>query len=270
MLDLGTACKKDVKTFVMQRSLFCSLLALYSTLVAAAFTGQDNEGNNLSVDEVMDRYIEAMGGRAALEQINSARLRGRVLDGNQVVSTITVLKKVPDRVRVVIDSGRSRFVQGFDGETVWFSRHAGGQVFHGRMPKSQAEKFIEEAPLTNYLVRYREEPDLVFELGEDVELNRIPCYKIIARFPDGSWNVHIIERERFLERRIYEYDADGNRLLELIPSQFERVGGVDFAMRIVRRKEGENLSTLVLDEVEINIGILEDAFRPPPELAGKG
>jgi hypothetical protein len=244
-------------------------LALFPILVAVSVTGQEREGDNRSVDEVMDRYIEAMGGRVALGQIKSARLRGRVLDGDQVVSSITVLKKAPDRVRVVIDSGRSRFVQGYDGQTVWFSRHAGGQVFHGRMPEVQARKFIEEAPLTNYLVRYREQPDLVFELGEDVMLNRIPCYQVIARFPDGSWNVHLIEKERFIERRIYEYDADGNRLLELIPSQFERFGGVDFAMRIVRRKDGENLSTLVLDEVEINIGILEDAFRPPPELVGK-
>ncbi|NBD37640.1 MAG: hypothetical protein GVY10_03625 [Verrucomicrobia bacterium] len=250
--------------------LSLSLLLTLAPPVAPTVHGQAREGENLTVEEVMDRYIEAMGGRVALERINSARLRGSVLDGDRVVSTITVLKKDPDRVRVVIDHGRSRFVQGYDGETVWFSRHAGGQVFHGRMPGAQAEKFINEAPLTNYLVRYREEPDLVFELGEDVMLNRIPCYKVIARFPDGSWNVHLIDKERFIERRIYEYDADGDRLLELIPSQFERFGGVDFAMRIIRRKKGENMSTLVLNEVEINIGILEDAFRPPPELVGKG
>ena len=255
----------------------CPLLLLSSFFLLSLFPlapstarGQAREAENLTVKEVMDRYIEAMGGRVALEQINSARLRGSVLDGDRVVSTITVLKKDPDRVRVVIDSGRSRFVQGYDGETVWFSRYAGGQVFHGEMPKAQADKFIEEAPLANYLVRYREEEDLRFELEGEILLNRIPCYAVAVHFPDGRKNLHLIEKENFVERRIYEYDAEGNELVELIPSQFERFGGVDFAMRIVRRKDGETVSTLLLEEVEINIGILEEAFRPPVETAKNG
>lgn len=250
--------------------LSCLLLFPLAPAVAPSAHGQAREGENLTVEEVMDRYIEAMGGRVALEQINSARLRGSVLDGDKVVSTITVLKKNPDRVRVVIDSGRSRFVQGYDGETVWFSRYAGGQVFHGEMPKAQADKFIEEAPLANYLVRYREEEDLRFELEGAILLNRIPCYAVAVHFPDGRKNLHLIEKENFVERRIYEFDAEGNELVELIPSQFERFGGVDFAMRIVRRKDGETVSTLVLEEVEINIGILEEAFRPPVETAKNG
>jgi len=40
-------------------------------------------------------------------------------------------------------------------------------------------------------------------------------------------------------------------------------------MRIIRLQDGETISTLVLDDVALNVGILDSAFSPPVELPPK-
>jgi outer membrane lipoprotein-sorting protein len=224
--------------------------------------GQANEDN---IAYVLERYIDSMGGRAALERIRSVRLSGTVNypDGNS--HAITVLKKKPDKVRVVLDTGLLRFVQAYDGETAWFARESGKYAFHDRMRGSLAESFIREAPLENVLINPAG-TEVEISLGPDVTVAQALCYQVIARFPDGSKVVHYIEKETFLERRILEYNAEGNLIAELVPGKFQTIDSVAFAMQIVRQKDGKTVSTLILDDVQTNVGILDTAFSPPVEL----
>ncbi|NDV63498.1 outer membrane lipoprotein-sorting protein [Puniceicoccales bacterium CK1056] len=224
--------------------------------------GQSNEED---VIYVLERYIESMGGRAALEEIRSVRLSGEIIYSNGVSDAITVLKKKPNLVRVILDKGQVRFVQAYDGKVAWYARESGRNSFHDRMRGQFMKNFIRQAPLENVLVNYTE-TDAEIELGEDVEIAGFPCYKVIARFPDGSSMVHHIEKKTFLERRILEYDQEGTLLSELIPASFESIEGVTFARKISRISEGKTLSTLTLDEIQVNAGILNTVFSPPVEL----
>ena len=224
--------------------------------------GQDNQEE---VGYVIERYIETLGGRASLEKIRSVRLSGKVIYPNGLSDSITVLKKKPDLVRVVLDKGMVRFVQAYDGKVAWFARESGRDSFYDHMRGKVRDKFIREAPLENTLVNHTE-TDAVIQLGEDAEIAGVPCYRLVVTFPDGNSMIHFIEKGTFLERRIIEYDADGVLLSELIPASFETIEGVTFARKITRISEGRTLSTLYLDEIQVNSGILNKAFDPPDEL----
>lgn len=240
----------------------CSLACLLLTLNGTPALSQQIDAD---VQYILDRYIEAMGGRASLERIKSVRLSGTVLYPNGSKNAITVIKKKPDLVRVILDTGTLRFIQAYDGKTAWFSRESGRNSFHDRMRGELRDSFIREAPLENVLIN-PQSGDLVVERGEDVTISQTECFQIIARFPNGSKVTHYIEKETFLERRILEYDVEGNLLAELIPGKFEIIDGVYFATQIVRRKDGKTISTLVLDDISTNIGILDSAFTSPVEL----
>jgi outer membrane lipoprotein-sorting protein len=219
--------------------------------------------NNISY--VLERYIDSMGGRAALERIRSVRLSGTVNYPDGSSHAITVIKKKPDKVRVILDTGMVRFIQAYDGETAWFARESGKYAFHDRMRGSFAESFIREAPLENVLINPAgTEVDIT--LGPDVTVARALCYQVIATFPDRSKVIHYIEKESFLERRILEFDDEGKLIAELVPGKFETVDSVEFAMQIVRLKDDKTISTLLLDDVKTNVGILDSAFSPPVEL----
>ncbi len=238
----------------------CLLLAaLLSISPANAQSGEDN------IEYVLDRYIDSMGGRAALERIRSVRLGGMVNYPDGSSHAITVLKKKPNKVRVILDTGMLRFIQAYDGEVAWFARESGKYAFHDRMRGSLAESFIREAPLENVLIN-PEGTEVEITLGPDVIVAQALCYQVIATFPDRSKVIHYIEKETFLERRILEYDAEGTLIAELVPGKFETIDSVAFAMQIVRLMDGKTVSTLLLDDVQTNVGILDSAFSPPVEL----
>lgn len=244
---------------------------LYLLLVLAGCLGLPLAGiaqalaDDQNVDYVLERYVEAMGGRASLENIKSVRLSGAISYPSGLKHNITVLKKKPDLVRVALDTGTIRFIQAYDGKVAWFSRQAGKNAFYDRMRGQLADNFIREAPLENVLINPRD-TGVELSLGEDVEIARIPCYQVIAEFPDSSKIIHYIEKDTFLERRIFEYNEKGELVADLIPSNFEIIQGVLFALQIIRMNGNEIVSTLQLDDVEANVGILDTPFSPPVDL----
>ncbi len=135
------------------------------------------------------------------------------------------------------------------------------------MDPPEAVRFIREAPLENALVNPAASGASIVR-GPDILLAGKTGFQLIAIYPDGSRSAFHIEKETFFERRIIEYDSDGAFLSEIIPSNFEKVRGVVFALQIIRRDaSGNTLSTLVIDEVETNFGLLDSAFTPPADLA---
>lgn len=241
------------------------LFALAGMLIVPLGGFSQPLANEDNVQYVLERYIESMGGRASLESIRSVRLSGKIIYPSGLAHNITVLKKKPDMVRVVLDTGTVRFIQAYDGKVAWFSRQAGRNAFYDRMRGQLASNFIREAPLENVLIDPRE-TGVELSLGEPVDVARQPCYQVIAQFPDGSKVIHYIEMDAYLERRIFEYNEKGELVADLIPSKFETVQGVMFALQIVRMNNGKQVSTLKLDEVEVNVGILDTPFTPPVEL----
>lgn len=82
-----------------------------------------------TADQVIDKYIEALGGRAAIEKLTSRVTKGSMEtpDGAQV-GTVTISEKAPNKSLAVIDSPAmgGTFRQGTDGMTAWEDQPGAG------------------------------------------------------------------------------------------------------------------------------------------------
>lgn len=237
--------------------LSCLLLATLSFLAQAPL-------HAANVDEVIGKYLEEMGGRAALERISSVQLRGTINYEDGTSQNLSIIKKRPNKVRLTITSGDIRITQGYNGTLAWVNFEGPSGSVTRKMDDSIAGGFIRNAPLENVLLN-RPGDEVTYLLGDDVKLANIECYQVIARHRDQSYSAHYIEKEAARERRILQFDADGELLHEIIPSRFARYGGVDFATRIVRLENGQRISTMDLIDIVINPGSLDAAFDPPGE-----
>jgi len=76
-----------------------------------------------TVDQVLEKYVEAIGGKAAIEKASSRVAKGAFeLPAMGATGTVTVFAKAPNKTAVVIDIPSFGLVkQGFDGTVGWSS-----------------------------------------------------------------------------------------------------------------------------------------------------
>lgn len=230
-------------------------------LIFCGLLPETTHAADLSLEEVQQKYVESIGGSARLEKIHSVRFEGTITLEDDSTRNIVVVKKKPFFARTTISEGSARFIRGYDGETAWFLKETPRGSFDGQLSSDEAEDFIRNAPL---------EPSLLFatenvnrQLGEIEEIQGRPCYPISIEYPDGSKTVFLLDAQNFLERRVREYNSDGELLFEVIPGKFEKFDGIMFAMQTIRRQDGKNISKMNIENVQTNVGVLNSYFEPP-------
>jgi hypothetical protein len=74
-----------------------------------------------TVDQVIEKYITAVGGRAALEKLTSVRTQGTIeIPDFQITGTIEIVQKAPGKVLQTANlSGIGLQREGFDGTVGW-------------------------------------------------------------------------------------------------------------------------------------------------------
>jgi hypothetical protein len=73
-----------------------------------------------TVDRILDRYMEASGGRAAWEKLNTRVSKGTVtVRAMNVSGPLEIDEKAPDKLLVTVTISGSVFLQGFDGTVGW-------------------------------------------------------------------------------------------------------------------------------------------------------
>lgn len=73
-----------------------------------------------SADQILNRYVEAVGGRAAWKKLTSRVSTGTIdVPDMQISGTVEFHEKAPNRLLRVIILNGATFRQGFDGTTAW-------------------------------------------------------------------------------------------------------------------------------------------------------
>ena len=74
-----------------------------------------------TADQVLDHYVQAIGGRAAWLKLNSRVSKGsiEIPAMNNLTGTVEIHEKAPNLMLAVINLGGAAFEQGFDGTIAW-------------------------------------------------------------------------------------------------------------------------------------------------------
>lgn len=98
-----------------------------SILVALMMTGAAL-AQTPTAEQVLEKYIEALGGKAALEKRTSMVEKGTVdVTFAGVTATAEMYSKAPDKALMIFDvESYGQVKQGFDGKTAWSDSPEGG------------------------------------------------------------------------------------------------------------------------------------------------
>jgi len=97
-------------------------LSLASILVDGESISQDKSATEApTLEQILDKYVEALGGRAALERVNSRASKGTFTSINlKTKGPIEIYAKAPNKwLMVLLAQGYGNYRRGFNGTVAW-------------------------------------------------------------------------------------------------------------------------------------------------------
>lgn len=248
-----------------------TLLGIASgVLLSATMAMGQTSGKLPTTSAVLDRYVRATGGRAALLRHKSMTVHGRYQDPQNKldVETVFYTKAGTKMLLKAMLPGGKEFATGYDGETAWTLRADGKvDVPQGDEVKTTAR----DADMYYHLhvLQYFKSIEVV-----DVqEFNGRPCYHLKGVNNWGRLNEQFYDKENGLLLGYKFNDAwrggkgDASDTFE----DYRDFGGVKMATKTTSR-DGDGLTislitTVTYDDVRDDVFALPDAVKKA--LAGK-
>ncbi len=212
---------------------------------------------------VVDKLIEAMGGRKALESIKDTTISGtaEVVEYGLTVP-ITIYQKEPDKIRldVTIAEANMTLIQAFDGRKGWMTNPQTGNT--EEMPADLAREMARQAADTQSLlhplkngVTYALKPKATLEGKDYIVLEQTRA--------DGHKATIYLDPETYLPYRtdMRSIDQTGAEVdAESYATGYQKVGGtmVPHSLRILHN--GAEAQRVTIASVSYNTGLADALF----------
>jgi zinc protease len=159
------------------RLVFPALL-LGTALAGAAFAADD-----IKPEAILDKYVEATGGRAAYEKVQAEMSTGTLeIPTMGLTGTLTIYRAAPDKSYTLIDfSGVGKAEEGSNGQVAWsLSAMEGARIKEGeeRALALRSDAFHGELRWRDFYKKA--------ELAGSEDVGGKPCYKLVLTPNDGS------------------------------------------------------------------------------------
>jgi hypothetical protein len=223
-----------------------------------------------SLRRLVEDIYEAHGGRGALEAMNSFIRHGTLVSDVGEQQVIYTYKR-PDKLSYTIDREQFTLRITFDGRNGWTKIvNDRGQRRESLLPREETEflrkntRMIE--PITAFLSDLQ-----ALEWKDDAIVDDIPCYVVLWRGADlgevrlyfAKQDLMVIKRERIDHSLLV--DGEPERVA-VVYSDHRRLAGSYYAYKESVYRQGDLLNSLLIDDWQINSGIMDRYFTAPAEL----
>jgi len=204
-----------------------------------------------SPDEILERYVAAVGGRTAIEKLTTRRCTGREIDdrpyrGPEAITPFECVCAVPGRFKVRLRRPEGTWTEGFDGQIGW-RLDVDGLERDDTIGRGKTAWFFDPQGALRIREYFRQ-----LEVGGIGEVNGRSVYVVESDRPRAHYSLHF-DVESGLLTRIGYY----NELRD-----YREIDGVRIPMRLVRSRKG-GTTTWELDRVEHDLPVSDDEFAAP-------
>jgi outer membrane lipoprotein-sorting protein len=244
-----------------KRRFLAATTALLLGGLAGASSAQISQQEFPKAEQILDRYVEAIGGLAASEKIHNRVSRATVeIPAAGIKLSVTMYQARPNKAYSVVESAATGKIEsGTDGEVAWqISATNGPQLLEGKEKTNSLHINIFDR-----LVYWRK----VFKQVETAGIEDVAgkaCYKVVATPPDLPPQTMFFDKESYLLVKVsmtMESQA-GTIPLESSLSDYRSVDGVLMPYKTVIKTIGpERISTV--DGIEQNVNLPADRFALP-------
>lgn len=244
-----------------------SLIAF--TLIALAAVSASAQ----TVDEIIAKHVNAIGGTAKLNAVKSMRITGKMTLGPGLEAPIVIEYKRPRNVRMEFTLQGMTGVQAYDGASGWQVMPFQGNKNPEAMSPDERKDIEEEADLIEGpLVNYKEKGHKVELVGKD-KVEGSDAYKLKVTLKNGDTQYIYLDADTFLAVK-----SEGKRMVRGTEVETESFSGdykeVEGLMIAFSQEGGQKGSTqrqrITFDKIEINPTVEDVRFKMPEVKKAEG
>jgi outer membrane lipoprotein-sorting protein len=221
-------------------------------------------GYSQTVDDIINKYAEAMGGKAKMENVKTMKsvLKMKTPQGEM---PMTFYSKKPKNFRMELSVMGQNIVTAFDGKTGWAINPLQGNTD----PRELKENELQQADmawdmLTDPYIYYKKLGHKVELIGtEEVEGSEVYNIKLTRKNNKVS---HIyLDAENYIpiKTAVFQKIPNGGEMkVEMILGDYKPVEGVLYPFSMETTIMGNTIS-MSYESIEVNVEMKDDLFKMP-------
>lgn len=214
------------------------------------------------IEKILSRYYrEGLGGAKNWDKVVSLNLVGE-LETKEGKFKLNAYQKKPDLIKMSLfkESVQNGLTLAYDGKVAW--KQTGERTKPELMTEAEARRFIHSARFGNYLLYPFAEGKRI-RLVDTVPVEGAICHQIRVELDTGYQVDYYIDIRSYLEVKLVNTDLRNGHVSSIIYKDYIREPGMPIAKKVESREKGEWVSSLVLEEVKVNSGVMPWMFHMP-------
>ena len=218
----------------------------------------------ITVDELIEKHIQARGGIEKIKAIQTIRATGKIRFGSTEVLFLSLAKR-PGMLRNEVSLQGLTAVDAYDGTGGWRISPFEGRMDPEKISEDEAKSLQMEADLEGPLVDYKAKGHTVEYQGTE-DVDGTDAHKIKVSYKNGNTRTIYLDPDYFLEiRYITQIRIRGaQEESETDLGNYEKIDGVYFPFSIEVGEKGQPKGQkVVIEKVELNTNIDDNLFHFP-------
>lgn len=235
------------------------------TTVAAALALATTPLSAETLDEVLAKHFEALGGKDKIAAVSSAKMVAKQVFGPQEVPA-TIYWVRPNQVRLEFVMQGMTGIQAYDGTSAWMVMPFLGKNDPEEMTGEDLKDIVEQADLIEGpLFDWQGKGHQVELLGEE-EIEGTPAWKLKLTRKDGDVSTIWLDKDAYLQIKAVGKRKRGDQEMEIETSlgDYKEVGGLLFAHSFESKPKGAPAgATITVQSIELNPSVDATIFAKP-------
>lgn len=214
-----------------------------------------------TVEEIIQKMIDASGGRKALESIDDSIMTGTIdLVDSGLTGEITVYKKEPGKTRIDLEVMGMVITQAYDGNIAWWINPQTGAT--EEMPATEAASMKRDS-LPRDAIFNPEKYGISYEYKGKETLDGKDHFIIEQTFDDGFKMTLFVDSETYLPTKSKGIldSAMGEAEFEQVASDYKKVNGLMIAHTVTTYVNGAEARIIVITDIQYNTGLEDSLFK---------
>jgi photosystem II stability/assembly factor-like uncharacterized protein len=218
-----------------------------------------------TAEEIVGKYIKAVGGMERIQAVKSLRRSGKFTGGGGFEAEVLQENKRPAMVREEFIIQAMSGINAYDGKNGWKIDPFGGKKDPETLGEDELKGIIEDADFDGPLVNYQQKGVKVEYVGTE-PVEGTEAYKLKVTMPDGEIRHWYMDTDYYVPIKVETKRTvrGAERETETVFGDYKSVNGwyiphsVEFG-----RKGGQNRQKITYSKIEANVPLANSRFVMP-------